>query len=57
MGDLIAVRAITAFIVLDADQATWNAVLDAAVGFTAGLSTQIKAAGYRVQSLRPVPLL
>ena len=45
LNPLIAVRAVTAFIVLDPDQSSWTQALESAVGFTARLSDKIKAAG------------
>jgi uncharacterized protein len=49
---LIAVRAVTAFIVLERDPASWDAVLEKAIEFTSTLARQINSAGYEVQSLR-----
>jgi uncharacterized protein (UPF0210 family) len=51
-ANLIAVRAITAFLVMQPDQSTWEGVLEKAIGFCSSLSEQCVAKGYKVQSLR-----
>ncbi|KAK3234833.1 hypothetical protein CYMTET_54930 [Cymbomonas tetramitiformis] len=53
-NELIAVRAVTAFVVLEKDPSTWSPVLDKAIGFTAGFSGDIMSAGYKVQTLRVI---
>lgn len=49
---LIAVRAITAFIVMEKDPSTWSRVLENAIDFCSSLSKQCVDCGYAVQSLR-----
>ena len=51
-ANLIAVRAITAFIVLESDPSSWDGVLKKAIEFCSSLSDQCASSGYAVQSLR-----
>ena len=50
--DLLAVRAVTSFIVLSRDPSAWSQVLADAIDFNASLSKDITALGYEVQTLR-----
>lgn len=51
-NQFVAVRAVTAFIVLEKDPTSWDAALEKAIGFMAELGSNISAVGYEVQSLR-----
>merc|ERR1712087_1085667 len=50
----IAVRAVTHFIVLSKDAATWKPTLTAAASFCAECAKRFETAGYAVQTLRLV---
>ena len=53
-SSLIAVRAVTAFVVLTTDDTKWKTLIEEAVIFAANLANDIRESFYTVQSLRVI---